>query len=482
MVTSTQCRVPVVKDFANKMVSTLSTASMLSTVRQTANLAATTVMELLQVVAQCQALTFSPTGERVLLEYVSAHPNGPITTLHGRGGVVGDTLGNVLQTTGTTVTREFYVNDATSSRQMLQFARAVLNRYRQMFGQESWMGSGSGANDVEGYPDEYVTRTAQHLIEAVGDRFAGISDEMAMARLPMLISELIQKEQQEALAALNVTFDNWFSENALLQQGAVNRILERLRTAGHTYEQGNGLWLRSTTFGDEADRVLVRADGSPTYLAGDIAYHANKFDRGYSRLVDVWASDHAGYIERTRSGLAALGYDPMRLTILLVAPVRLLRDGTEVKASRLDGLIEVVTLAELLTELDVDEVRWAFASAPPTLSLDIDADRMRRQDSTNPLWNIRYARSICRWAEENNGQAISAPISDQILGFREHAEAAARELEPHAIAAFAQSLAADWTAYIGEGNRPAPVLGSAVGATLDVALHLLGIDLKYENL
>jgi arginyl-tRNA synthetase len=417
-------------------------------------------------------------GQRVLLEFVSANPNGPVTAERGRGGVLGDTLAALLDFTGYAPTREFYVNDATNSRQMRQFARVVWANYRRLLGEEAGSADGALANDG-GYPDEFVERVARELVGSEGDRLNAPSVDESLARVQEAAARLMRREQEETLASLGVRFDSWFSESNLHAHGAVGRVLARLRDAGHAYEQGSALWLRSTHFGDEADRTLVRADGTPTYLAGDLAYHAHKFERGYDILIDIWSDDHAGYVERTRAGLAALGYDPARLHILLHGPVRLLKDGTEVKG-RFGG---VLTLAELVAEIPRDTARLLLLRGPVDAPLDLDADAASRRDRTNPVAYLGEALRLCD-ANLPVGDAdftgSYSMLAEHLGTFPEAVHGAAATRAPGRLLAYALSLADRWIPLARAGGVPA-LLAQATAVVLTSTLGILGVAAVEEG-
>lgn len=400
----------------------------------------------------------TPTGERVLLEFVSANPHNPLSAAHGRGGVIGDSLAALLSHTGNTVTREFYVNDATNSRQMRLFGRAVVGAWRRETGN-----------------DDYAARVAREL--KVTRAFAYLSalpPSEAETKAGDIAAKHIRTDQEIDLDRLGVRFDQFFFEGSLHTRGVVQTTLNRLRDAGHAYEKNAALWLRSTAFGDEADRVLLREDGTPTYLAGDLAYHADKFERGFDRLIDVWDTDHAGYIERTRAGLAALGYDPARLHVVLHGPVRVLKDGTELKAG------QTVTLEELLNEAPRDTLRLLLLLASPSASVDIDVDRARRQDSANPLWLIQRT---CEHAEKE-AQSTSVAVTDnaapafEVVAALQNcvraANEAARVLSPALLATAALQTARNYERYGAAcAGQTWPLLGRATASTLRLALRLL---------
>jgi arginyl-tRNA synthetase len=405
-------------------------------------------------------------GKRVLVEFVSANPNAPLSVSHARGGVVGDIVASLLTATGYQVQREFYVNDAEDSRPLRAFARAVLAAYR--------VRCGATARPVETveYGGAFAPMIAERLYQAEGDRFAAAPDDDALPEIHRLALRLSEDEQRAALASFGIRFDQWSRESELSASGAVAETLQALKTAGFTSERGGALWLLTTRFGDEADRVLLRADGSATYLAGDLAYHRAKFGRGFESLIDVWSGDHESYVARTRAGLAALGFDPACLDVVVFQPVRVLRDGTVIAGGR-DGATANVTLPELIEETGSDAARLGLALAPANAPLDFDIDAVRRSDS--PLNAIE---SFLR-DSATAGSGATAPaepttaaerrVFDLICDFPGVVADAATARAPHGIAQYAVSLA--HTAR----EAPAGPLRSAAVLTLENALILLGI-------
>ena len=439
-------------------------------------------------------------GKRVLVEFVSANPNGPITVAHGRGGVIGDALATLLEWTGWDVSREFYVNDATNSSQMKVFARSVFARYRQLLGHDDPVPD-------DGYPGEYVADIARTVLEREGDRFENLPPADAAVEFQALAMEGMQEQQRRSLEAFGIRFDTWYSEEALHRAGAVTGVLDALKASGHAYEEGGALWLRSTTFGDDKDRVLVRADGSPTYISGDLAYHRDKFARGFDRAVDVWGADHNGYVARTKAGLAALGLDPGRLHVALYQLVRLVKDGVEVKMSKRGGTI--VTLDELVDEVGRDAARFFYLMRSSDAALDFDMDLARRHDRENPVYYAQYAHARCCSAREKarglglDGEGAvdslalltlpdESALIKKIDDFPGEVRAAAKGYEPHRIARYALDLAAQFHAYYDRGNRDPAVrlvreedpaltgarlaLARGVRQTLAGALSLLGVS------
>lgn len=403
-------------------------------------------------------------GRKVLFEFVSANPNGPITVAHGRGGVIGDVLASLHDWTGYAASREFYVNDATNSLQMRTFARSVFIRYRQLLGHDD-------AVPEDGYPGEYVIDIARAVLEREGNAHENLTPDAAEPVFQTLAQHGMQAEQEAALRAFGIRFDTWYSENALHAAGGVQTVLEALKAGGHAYEENGALWLRSTAFGDDKDRVLVRADGNPTYIAGDLAYHKNKMERGFDRLVNIWGADHHGYVGRTKAGLAALGFDPARLDVVIYQLVRLLKDGVEVKSSKRFG--NIVTLGELLDEVGTDAARFFFLLRTSDSSLDFDLDLAKRQEKENPVYYAQYAHARCCSVLERAREAgIAAVPADpvavdltllshpdeialikKLADFPGEIQEAAAARAPHRLPRYALDLAALLHTCYDQGNR-----------------------------
>lgn len=425
-------------------------------------------------------------GHRALVEFVSADPSGPLTALHGRGAAIGDAIAALLAWSGWTVSREFYVNDAAGSRQVQAIARAVFARYQQVFAPSAAGASASpAAAEEEDGSEAYIAEVARQIADREGDRYARLSTEEALPVFASLALTALRARQENTLATIGVRFDTWFSEQSLHTGGAVEKTLATLKEHGYAYgEPGGALWLRSTAFGDEADRALVRAEGRPTYLAGDLAYHADKLARGFDLLVDVWGADHAGYVDRTRAGLAALGQDPNRLRVVLAGPVRLLRDGAEVKTNGLTG--NSVTLEELIAEMGGPVAARLFLLLQPSdTPLDLDADRARRQDSENPLYRLRGAAARLAAVPVGSPDDLAslparpddAALARKVAEFPDTVREAAADLAPDRIAHYALDLAGLVHTWLDRAASaaPAPSLARAAQTALAGAFDILGI-------
>ncbi|MFN7015551.1 MAG: arginine--tRNA ligase [Fimbriimonadales bacterium] len=345
------------------------------------------------------------TGKRVLIEFVSANPTGPLTLGHGRNAAVGDTLARLYQAAGYTVEREFYINDGENSLQIRNFALSVLTRYRQLLGEPAEM-------PEDGYQGAYVIQIAQRIRDTYGDSFAEGDLETVLKRFEQIAKQQMLDEQARDLADFGVRFDRWFSEQSLYDTSKVQQTLEMLQARGYAYTHEGALWLKSTAFGDEKDRVLVRANGMPTYLAADVAYHRDKFERGYDLLIDLWGADHHGYVARMKAAMAALGYDPSRLHILIYQLVNLFRGAEPVRMSKRAG--EFITLREVLDEIGVDALRFFYLLRSHDSTLDIDLELAQEQSEKNPVFYVQYAHArIC--SIERTAVERGVPMPDPFL-------------------------------------------------------------------
>ena len=430
-------------------------------------------------------------GLKVNVEFVSANPTGPLHVGHGRGAALGDAIAALLEWTGHTVTREFYINDA--GVQIDRVAESLWARVREAAGYPARIPEG-------GYHGEYLRENAREVLEHEGRAFADLPTEEGIRRCRALALTIQRQEQDRDLAEFGVRFDVMSSEQAIYDSGRVERALEQLRARGLTFEAEGALWLRTTEFGDDKDRVLRKSDGSLTYLVPDIAYHIDKHDRGFDRVIDVWGADHHGYIPRMRAVLAALGYPPEFFDVALVQLVKVVRGGEEVKMSKRSG--EFVTLRDLFEEVGVDAARYFFLMRKGASPLDFDVDLAKRQTDENPVFYVQMAHArltgIFRTAEREPEQvtgaldlaALPAPQDTELLKklttFPEVVDKAAREREPHRITVYLHELATTvhaWyhhTRAVGAPEWPATeqarlLLARAARIVLANALGLLGI-------
>ena len=410
--------------------------------------------------------------ERVLIEFVSANPTGPLTAASGRHAAYGDALARLLEFAGHEVLREYYFNDAGG--QVLNLGRSIRARAR-----------GESVPE-DGYPGEYVAELAAEL-EGAAEREP---EDLALAGGQLMIERI-----QATLERYRVHFDVWFSERSLHDGGAIDRAFER--AAGHLYHAEGARWLRTTAFGDDHDRVVVRSDGTPTYFAADLAYLEDKLERGYERLITPLGADHHGYVPRFKAALAVLGTDPEQLEIPLLQFVHLVERGERASMSKRRG--EFITLDDLIDQIGVDATRFFMLQRSHDSTIDLDLDLAREESAENPVYYVQYAHariaSVLRKAGERAAPGMSADLElhpsereliKKLLAFpAETAEAATRRA-PHRIAVYALELAQTFTAFYRDcrvvGAEPAAVesfrLGLCVASkrTIARALSLLGVS------
>jgi len=388
------------------------------------------------------------TGTRVLVEYVSANPTGPLHVGHGRGAAVGQAIAHLLAAAGYDVVQEYYVNDA--GRQMKLLGASVYARYLERNGR-------AVAFPEDGYRGSYVETIAAHVQERVGVSLLTLPAEPAEQRCRELAYEELSALIREDLRAFGIEFDSWFSEASLLASGAVQQVLEDLKRKDLLFEQDGALWFRSSSFGDEKDRVVRKREGDYTYLASDIAYHRDKLRRGYGLLIDVWGADHHGYIPRMEAVVQAYGHPKERLRVVLVQMVNLLRGGRKVEMSKRAG--EFITLREVLDEVGADAAKFFFLMRRSDSHLDFDLELAKQQSAENPVYYVQYAHariaSLFRVAEER-GIAVPKPseidlalLSDPdelglircLSTYPSIVQASAAALEPHRLTFYLQELA-----------------------------------------
>ncbi|MFC1684302.1 arginine--tRNA ligase [Pseudomonadota bacterium] len=426
-------------------------------------------------------------GKRVQVEFVSANPTGPLHVGHGRGAAYGATVADLLEAVGFEVHREYYVNDA--GRQMDILGTSVWLRYLELCGEDFPF-------PANGYKGDYVLDIAATLHREHGDAYRHASDEV-FADIPadepaggdkeIHIDALIGRAKQllgdnryryvfelglntilddirQDLEEFGVTYEHWYSERSLTEGGAVNKVMERLRASGHFYEKDGAQWFRSTDYGDEKDRVVERDNGQTTYFASDIAYHAEKLERGFDRVIDVWGADHHGYVPRVKAALQALGDDPSKLDVLLVQFAILYRGGERVQMSTRSG--QFVTLRELRKEVGRDAARFFYVMRKCEQHMDFDLDLAKSQSSDNPVYYVQYAHArVCSVLAQAAEKGISAEISEGVANleclteaheqalltslsrYPEVVESAALNEEPHQLTHYLRELANDFHTY-----------------------------------
>lgn len=346
-------------------------------------------------------------GKRVLVEFVSANPTGPMHIGNARGGAIGDCLSSVLEWAGYEVNREFYVNDA--GNQIEKFATSLEVRYLQIYKDGIEM-------PEDAYKGADITAHAQAFAEEYGDKF--VEAESADRRkalvdfaLPKNIAGL-----ESDLLQYRIKYDKWFKESSLHADGSVNDIIEKFKSLGVTYEKDGALWFKASEYGNDKDVVLIRANGIPTYIVPDIAYHYNKLvTRGYDKAVDVLGADHHGYVPRMKAALSALGIDPSRLDCVIMQMVRLVRDGETIKLSKRSG--KAITLTTLLDEIPIDAARFFFNLREPNSHFDFDLDLAAQETSQNPVYYVQYAHArICSILKkaQSEGVVLRTPADDEL--------------------------------------------------------------------
>lgn len=323
-------------------------------------------------------------GKKVQIEFISANPSGPIHVGNGRGGALGDVLANLFEWFGYDVEREFYINDMGT--QMGLLALSVEARMKELMGKPFQI-------PEEGYHGEYVKDIARLAIERFGDGIWVLSQEERLKKLKEFAEETILSWQREDLEIFGVRFDCWYRESTLHKKNVLFEALDILRSKGYTYEKDGAVWFASTRFGDEKDRVLIKSGGAPTYFLADIAYHLDKYRRGFGYIIDIWGADHYGYVSRMKASVEALGYDPDTFEPLIYQIVHLFRGGETVRMSKRAG--EMVTLRELVDEVGKDAARYFFVMRDPNSQLDFDIDLAKAQSVNNPVYYVQYAFARC---------------------------------------------------------------------------------------
>lgn len=387
-------------------------------------------------------------GAKIQIEFVSANPTGPLSVAHGRGAVIGDVLANLFSKLGYDVIREYYINDYGS--QIDAFAKSIEARYFQLLGQEMPI-------PEDGYKGDYVKDLARMILEEVGDELLNSPPEVRKEFFKKRGVELMISSHRETLKRFGVEFDNWFSESSLHKESKVAKTMEILKEKGLTFEKDGAIWFRSTLFGDDKDRVLVRSDSSFTYFASDIAYHRDKYERGFTQVIDIWGPDHYGYVGRMLAGMKALGYGENWLRILIFQVVRLVREGEVIMMSKREG--EFVTLDELIDEVGKDAGRFFYLLRTMDSPLDFDMSLAVKQAPENPVYYVQYAHtrihSILREAAKRgfSPEAITSARLDLLKEEKEKAlikklgefpsliSATYSSLEPYNIVRYSLELA-----------------------------------------
>ncbi|MFP4879972.1 arginine--tRNA ligase [Mammaliicoccus sciuri] len=437
--------------------------------------------------------TFGQTEERknesIIVEYVSANPTGDLHIGHARNAAVGDTLSNVLSAAGYDVTREYYINDA--GKQIENLAHSIEARYNQALGL-----------DAELPEDGYYGKDIIAIGKDLAEKHPEIKDEAEEERIKTfrkLGLDYEMKKLKQDLADFNIHFDNWFSETSLYETNKISAVLDKMTELGYTYEQDGATWLKTTEFGDDKDRVLIKQDGTYTYFLPDIAYHYDKVERGFDKLINLFGADHHGYINRLKASLETFGVDSKRLEIQIMQMVRLLQDGVEVKMSKRTG--NAITLRDIMDEVGIDAARYFLTMRSPDTHFDFDMELAKKESQDNPVYYAQYAHarisSIIRQAEEK-GITIDQNVDlslithekafdllKKIAEFEPTIVSAAESRSPHRITNYIQDLAAQFHKFYNaekvltddaEKTKAHLALIEAARITLRNALALVGVS------
>ncbi len=428
-------------------------------------------------------------GKRTQLEFVSVNPTGPLHIGHGRGAVIGSTLAKVLVAAGYSVAREYYINDTGS--QINAFKRSLYARYQQCLGTAVEL-------PTNGYFGNYLVDLAKEIFREQGDRFIKLPEEEAIQKLGEIGLNRIMEGIKRDLKLLDVNFDVWFSEQSLYRHGQYEKAMALLRDKGYITKKENAVWFVSTALGEDKDNVLVRSDGSPTYFASDIAYHYNKFlERQFDKVINIWGADHQGHVSRMRAVVSALGIDPERLKVIICQLVTLRRGEEIIRVSKRSG--DLITLRELMDEVNPDICRFFFLSRSADSQMDFDLELAKKQSVDNPVYYVQYAHariaSILRLAREREINYEQGDVSlltsepeltliRKMVLLPEIVETVANTLEPHHLPYYAQDLATVFHSFykqcrvISEDKaltRARLKLVRAAQIVLSKTLHLMGM-------
>ena len=430
--------------------------------------------------------------DTVQVEYVSANPTGPLHVGHGRGAAYGSALVNLLRAAGYNVQSEYYINDA--GNQMNNLAASVNARYLELLGKKAEI-------PENGYHGADIIDTARAIIEQDGDKYLQMDEKDRLEIFKNRAYEEKLKALKRDLESFNVIYDKWFSERTLHPE-AIKKACETLKGNGNMYEKDGALWLKSTAYGDDKDRVVIRDNGVPTYLAADIAYHKNKYERQFKKLINIWGADHHGYVARVKAAMAALGLDPNQLEILLLQMVSLFRNGELVKMSKRTG--QAITLNELIEEVGTDAARYFFIMRSLDTQLDFDLDLAKSHSNENPVYYIQYANarifSIYKQVAENGDvfdmtwkntkwdklkEERELALIKKMAAYPEEIRKAAADRAPHRIAHFVYEMAGLFHAFYNnchiiqtdkELEEARLALVTAVQITIANCLAVLGIS------
>ncbi|MCL5283299.1 MAG: arginine--tRNA ligase [Armatimonadetes bacterium] len=425
-------------------------------------------------------------GEKVLIEFVSANPTGPISVVNGRAAALGDVLGNLLAAVGYQVAREYYINDALNSHQLEMLGETLAARYLQQLGKDVPL-------PPESYKGEYVSEMAKKIVEREGNAYENVPDSELFPLFRKLATDEMISQQRGDLESFGVCYDNWQRESALYEDGEVTQAIETIRRQGYAYEKDDAIWLKASALGDKEDWVLVRSNGRETYVAADAAYHKNKFDRGFTLLINIWGADHHGYVARLKAAIAALGYDPARCEVILHQMIHLVREGESVVGSKREG--NVIPLRELITEVGRDAARFTFLLSSADATATFDLDLVKQQTNENPVYYVQYAHariaSILKKAADNElvlkaaakvkRSLLTHPreldLLRKLADFPNEVQVAAENRAPHRLTHYSIELASVFHNFYTECR----VIGEEVELTLARLALIRGAEQVLKN-
>lgn len=429
-------------------------------------------------------------GEKIQLEFVSANPVGPMNVVNARAAALGDTLSRLFKACGAIVQKEYYVNDYGVQVQTL--GRSIDARYRELLGEKVEF-------PEDGYQGDYIYDIARQLIADKGDSYLQLPERERVEIFRDLGYKQILASQKQDLQNYGVEYDCWFSERSLHEAGKVDQVLDFLEKRGLTYESEDAVWLRTTNFGDDKDRVLRTSDGRTTYFTADIAYHLNKFERGFDLVINIWGPDHHGYIPRMKAAVETLGIERDRLEVLIAQQINLIKDGKPFKMSKRRG--EFITMADLLEEVGNDAARWFFLMRSPESHLDFDMDLARSQSNENPVFYVQYAYArICSIFRQATADQEVAQFDESILKYWDQEEKnliekashfpdllseAAKRREPHRLTGYLLELATLFHSYYNKRRfisddpgltKSRLAIAKGLGYVLERGLKILGVS------
>ncbi len=429
-------------------------------------------------------------GIKIQLEFVSANPVGPMNVVNARAAAFGDTLSHLFKACGALTEKEYYVNDF--GVQVYTLGRSLDARYRELLGENIEF-------PEDGYQGEYITDMVRQTIENEGDSYLKFPEAKRIELFRDLGYQQILASQKHDLLNYGVKYDHWFSERSLHEAGEVDETLGILAERGLTYESEEAIWLRTSNFGDDKDRVLKTGDGRTTYFTADIAYHLNKFKRGFDLVIDIWGPDHHGYIPRMKAAMAALGIEPDRLEVLIAQQINLIKEGKPFKMSKRRG--EFITMADLLEEVGNDAARWFFLMRSPDSHLDFDMDLARSQSNENPVFYVQYAYArICSIFRQSTDEQQAYRDDQSLIEYWDEEEKlliekashfpdligeAARRREPHRLTGYLLELATLFHSYynkrrfIGDDlalTKSRLAVAEGLGYIFERGLKMLGVS------